>query len=430
MNYFSISQGYLEWNQVNLCSLVNKYGTPLYVMNENQIKDNMIFMKNVMEDKFGENSQVLYASKACDFSYMYQLCQKMNWGVDVVSIGEIYTAFHSGFDMSQVYFHGNSKTLEEIEFALKVNVGVFVIDNLEEVFRIENEAKKQSKQQKVFVRITPGIDPHTYEAVSTGIVDCKFGCAIETGYALEVVKAILKCPHLQLVGFHCHVGSQVFDANVFNKSAKVMIEWLSFLKETFDLEIKQLNLGGGFGVCYVKEDPILDLHQVMEDIQKEIYQLCELHHLQVPMLLFEPGRSVVANAGITLYRVNSVKKIQGGHTYVAIDGGMGDNPRYALYQSKYTVMCANKMNEKPSLVCTIAGKCCESGDIIAKNVKLPASIQEGDILVVFTTGAYNYSMSSNYNRITRPAVVMLDGKKDKIVVKKETLEDLIRNDFI
>ncbi|MGN1343203.1 MAG: diaminopimelate decarboxylase [Traorella sp.] len=427
--YFSRNKNHLEWNGVDLCQLAKDYHTPLYVMNENLICDHLSSIKQVIEDEF-EKSQVLYASKACDFSYMYQLCRIKDWSVDVVSIGEIYTAYKSGFDMSRVYFHGNSKSLDEIRYALQVGVGYVVIDNLEEVTRVDLQAGLSNIKQKVLVRITPGIDPHTFEAVSTGIVDCKFGCAIENGYASEVVKAILNCSHLELVGFHCHVGSQVFEANVFKKSAMVMVKWMAYLKNEFNYITQQLNLGGGFGVRYVKEDPLFDLKQVMHDIHLEIDQLCKSYQLDIPMILFEPGRSIVADAGITLYHVNSVKRVRDDLIYVAVDGGMSDNPRYALYKSKYTVLCVNKMNEKHLLKCTLAGKCCESGDIVACDILLPNSIQEGDTLMVLSTGAYNYTMASNYNRIAKPAVIMLDGKEIKVVVKRESLEDLIRNDYI
>ena len=425
---FSIINHNLYWNKLSLIELLKKYGSPLYVMNENQIKDNILTIKNACESVF-ENSKILYASKACDFKDIYRICSDCNIGCDVVSMGEIYTAYKSGMNMEEVYFHGNSKTLEEIEFALKLNVGCLVIDNLEEINRIENIAYKLNKIQKVMIRITPGIDPHTYAAVSTGVVDCKFGCAITTGYAQEVFERIMECKHLKLVGFHCHIGSQVFDSDVFKKSSKVMLEFIAFLYQRYSFVTEELNLGGGFGVPYIETDSTLDIHSVMKEIYNEIFLLCNLYNIKRPMILFEPGRSIVANAGITLYTVNSVKKIVNGHNYVSIDGGMTDNPRYALYGSKYTVLCANKMNEKHDFKCVVAGKCCESGDIIAEDVYLPSSICEGDILVVLTTGAYNYSMSSNYNRILKPAVVMIKDSEDKIVVKKETLEDIIRNDI-
>ena len=418
----------LKWNGVSLVDLLKKHGSPLYVMNENQIKDNIYLIKNAAENVF-KSTKILFASKACDFKDVYRICSDCGIGCDVVSLGEIYTAYQSGMNMNDVYFHGNSKTVEEIEFALKCNVGVLVIDNLEEIDRIQKEAIKQSKIQKVMVRITPGIDPHTYAAVSTGVVDCKFGCAITTGYALEVFERILTCDHLELVGFHCHIGSQVFDSEVFRKGSKVMLEFIAYLYQRFSFKTQQLNLGGGFGVPYVESDSTLNIDDVMKEIHDEVSSLCNTYNIEMPMILFEPGRSIVANAGVTLYTVNSVKKIVGGHNYVAIDGGMTDNPRYALYGSKYTVLCANKMNEEHVFKCTIAGKCCESGDIIARDVCLPESICVDDIIVVFTTGAYNYSMSSNYNRNLKPAVIMLEDDKDKVVVKRETLEDLLRNDI-
>ena len=416
-----------DWDESKLIELANKYKTPLYVMDEQRIRKNIHDFKNAVSSNF-DCFQILYASKACDFSKIYQICEDEKIGVDVVSDGEIYTAFKSGFDMSKAYFHGNSKTLDEIELALDVNVGYLVIDNLEETDRIQKIALKKNKIQKVLIRITPGIDPHTYEAVSTGVVDCKFGCAIVTGYALEVVEKVLNSSNLKLVGFHAHIGSQVFDADVFMKSSKVLIEFMAYLKQRFYFVTEQLNLGGGFGVSYLESESDLNIGAVIGKIAEVVKEECAKYQLDVPMILFEPGRRIVASAGITIYKVNSVKKIVNGHNYVAIDGGMTDNPRYALYRSKYRGYCLNKLNEKHELLCTIAGKCCESGDLIAVDVSLPQA-KTGDILAILSTGAYNYSMASNYNRLPRPPIVMLSSNGDYVAVKRETFEDVASLDI-
>lgn len=421
-------QGVLCMNHYDLKELAEKYGTPLYVMDENRIRENIQRIQGFLKKYFGNHSQILYASKACDFTAIYRICKEEGIGVDVVSTGEIYSAYKAGCDMSQVYFHGNSKTKDEIECAMELKVGCFVVDHIDEVKRIEEIASKRKIIQKVLLRLTPGIDPHTYEAVTTGIVDCKFGSAIETGAAKELLQAVLNCKSIACAGFHCHIGSQVFDSEVFEKSARVMLRFASQMKKEIGFHAKEINLGGGFGVSYLESDQRFDVDKSMEKIHKEIQKICNEFELEMPKILFEPGRSIVADAGLTLYHVNGVKRIPGGQNYVAIDGGMTDNPRYALYKSKYSVVCANKMNEEATFKCTIAGRCCESGDLIAKDVLLCESIQVDDLIAVLTTGAYNYSMASNYNRFAKPAVVMLNEKEARIVVKRETLEDLVRND--
>lgn len=422
-------KGILCMNGYDLKDAAMKYGTPLYVMDETRIRKNIRKINQALK-KYFNHSQILYASKACDFMAIYQICKEEGIGIDVVSTGEIYTAYKSGFDMSLAYYHGNSKTNEEIEMAMDLGVGTFVVDNEEEAKRIETIASRKNKIQKVLLRVTPGIDPHTYEAVSTGIVDCKFGCAIETGAARKLLETVLSCAHLDCAGIHCHIGSQVFDSSVFEKSADVMLTFTADMRDQLGFITREVNLGGGFGVRYLESDLSVDIDSIMNMIHQKISNLCATLHLEMPKVLFEPGRSIVGDAGITLYHVNSVKKIPNGQNYVAVDGGMTDNPRYALYKSKYTVLCLNKMKEEHSLLCTVAGRCCESGDLVAKDVYLPQSIQENDCLAVLTTGAYNYAMASNYNRFGKPAVIMLNELGSRIVVKRETLDDLIRNDIL
>lgn len=419
--------GVLCMNGYNLKELAQKHGTPLYVMDEDRIRENINKIQTSIK-KYFKNSQILFASKACDFKAIYKICKEEGIGVDVVSPGEIYSAYKAGCDMNEVYFHGNSKSVADMELAIDLGVGCFVVDNEDEARRLEEIASKKNVKQKVLLRITPGIDPHTYEAVSTGIVDCKFGSAIVTGAAEDLLSLVLNCEHIDCAGFHCHIGSQVFDTEVFEKSSRVMLEFCAQMKEKLGFVAKEVNLGGGFGVRYLDHDPSFDIDFNMGIIYREITSICESLKLDLPKILFEPGRSIVGDTGLTLYHVNSVKKIPGGHNYIGIDGGMTDNPRYALYRSKYTVLCGDKMNEEHTLPCVIAGRCCESGDLISKDAHLPESIQVDDLVVVLTTGAYNYSMASNYNRFGKPAVVMLNKKEDRVVVKRETLEDIIRND--
>ena len=422
-------QGILGFSGKSVTDLAEKYGTPLYVMDEMMIRNRLNTFNKAMKEAFDEKAEVLYASKACDFLAMYRLIQEENCGVDVVSDGEIFTAFKAGFPMKKAYFHGNNKTDSEIRFAIEKGVGTFVVDGEDELEALNQIASQYKIVQKILIRVTPGIDPHTYEAVSTGIVDCKFGSAIFTGAAEALTQKALTMEHISLQGFHCHVGSQVFDGEVFMKCADVMFRFIKDISEKLNYECLQLNLGGGYGVPYTAEDPCLNIEEILMRVGAHVKRLCRLYDIKLPQILMEPGRSIVADAGITLYRVGSVKKIPGAKNYISVDGGMSDNPRYALYRSKYTMLCANRMNEAASLRCSVVGKCCESGDILQENVLLPDTVQRNDIIAVLCTGAYNYSMASNYNRIVRPAVVMISGQDENIVVQREKLEDLIKNEL-
>lgn len=418
----------LEFAGRSTIALAKKYGTPLYVMDEEKIRSNIRRYKNTIREACGEEAMIYFASKACDFKDIYRIVKEEGIGADVVSGGEIFTAYSAGFPMELACFHGNNKTEEEIHYAMDVNVGCFVVDNEEEVLEVERIANEKNRIQKVLLRITPGIDPHTYEAVATGKVDSKFGSAIETGAAEKIVKLVLKQPHLSLAGFHCHVGSQVFDSDVFLKCAEAMLKFMAEMKSKVNYEAHELNLGGGYGVRYVDSDPMMNLEENLRLVGRFIRTRSEELNLKMPIVKMEPGRSIVADAGMTLYTVGSVKCIPGYKNYVSIDGGMSDNPRFALYRSKYTVLCANKVKEDQYMDCSVVGKCCESGDIIQENVPLPKSIQRKDLIAVLTTGAYNYSMASNYNRITRPAVVMLKKEDEEVVVQRESWQDLIKNE--
>ena len=345
----------------------------------------------------------------------------------MVSGGEIYTAKEAGFPMEKVYFHGNNKTDDEIEFAIESGVGYFMADCREELIAISRIACEKGITQKIIMRLTPGIDTHTYEAVRTGQVDSKFGTAIETGQAIKMIEFALSLPNISLEGFHCHVGSQVFDGETFCQSSEIMIDFIALVKKELGYEAKILNLGGGFGVRYIESDPHLDIEKTIEEISVYVKNKCASVNIAMPKILMEPGRSIVADAGLTLYSVGSVKTITGYKSYVAIDGGMGDNPRYALYGSLYSALIANKADKEADFKCTIAGKCCESGDLIAEDIMLQ-SCEKGDILAVLTTGAYNFSMASNYNRIPRPPIIILKDGKSRIGVKRETYADIIKND--
>ena len=423
-------QGELYFCGRSTASLAARYGTPLYLMDEDRIREKMRTYRRAGEKAFGaEKSRTLYAGKACSFKEMARITAQEGLYLDCVSAGEIQTALAAGFPAEKIYFHGNNKTDEDINFAIESGIGAFVVDCTEEVAAIAKFAGEAGKKQKILLRITPGIDTHTYEAVNTGKVDSKFGSAIETGQAKEICGLALSFPSIELMGFHCHVGSQVFDSDVFLRSAEIMLNFLSEMKGAFGYVAKELDLGGGYGVRYLAEEQAPDLEKNILQVGEFVTKRCRELGLEMPVILLEPGRSIVADAGLTLYRVGSVKTIPGYKNYVSVDGGMGDNPRYALYGSRYTVYCAGKMNEKCDFLCDVAGRCCESGDIIQPKVLLPASVCRGDLLAVCTTGAYNYSMASNYNRIPRPPVVMLSEKEERLVVRRETAEDLLRFDL-
>ena len=413
----------LYFGKHNTLDLVKTFDTPLYVMDQQKIINNIKTIKEAFLNYF-PTGKILYASKACDFTHIYRICNQEGIGCDVVSSGELYSALQAKMPASNIYYHGNSKTVKELQYALENNVGCIVVDNYEEVIRLQ---KLTSKSQKVMLRITPGVDGHTHDAITTGVLDCKFGVGIYTEECFKVIETLLQS-NLDFVGFHYHIGSQLFDEQVFIKVIETVLQFIQYLKEKYNYITRELNIGGGFGVCYTDSDQPLDLDSTFKSIYTTLHTYCESNQLAVPTILIEPGRSIVANAGITLYTVNSVKQPIPTSCYVCIDGGMTDNPRFALYQSQYTAVCANKMHEPHTKVCHLAGHCCESGDLVAKNVLLPQSIQVDDIIAVLTTGAYNYSMSSNYNRFLKPAVVMVNNNEVFTVIKRETLKDLVSLD--
>ena len=422
--------GHLYFAGQDTVELAKQYGTPLYLMDEDKIRESCRVYTEAFKKHFGENARPLYASKANCFKRIYEIMREEKMGVDVVSSGEMYTAVQAGYDLSYAYFHSNNKTDADIAYGMDNGIGYFVADNVEEIKAIEAEAARRGIRQKVLLRLTPGIDPHTYEAIATGKVDSKFGSAIETGQAEEITVFTLAQPHVELMGFHCHVGSQVFGEDIFERAAVVMLEFIAEMKAKHGYMASQLDLGGGYGVRYVEDDPYLDVDTKVGQVAAAIKEACARLNIEMPEIHMEPGRSIVAAAGMTLYTCGTVKKIPGYKNYVSIDGGMPDNPRYALYGSKYTCLVANKMNEACDFVASIVGRCCESGDIIQEGVSVPSSVGRGDTVAVCTTGAYNYSMASNYNRLPRAPIVMLRGGNESYVaVRRETFADLCANDM-
>lgn len=420
-------KGHLEIGGCDTIDLAEKYGTPLYVVDENEIRKNCRAFVKSIEDNYNGHGTVAYASKAFSCMEMYRICKQENMSIDTVSAGEIYTALKAGFPAERIYFHGNNKTLNEIEFALDNNIGRIVVDNLTELEKIEKAAEKRNITAKIMFRIKPGIDAHTHSFIRTGQIDSKFGLALENGEAMVGVKRALALKNVELCGLHCHIGSQIFDISPFELAAEVMMDFIAKIKEETGAEIKELNLGGGFGIKYTGEDKPAPYSDYMNRVAAVIKKKAEEHSMELPFIIIEPGRSIAGAAGITLYTVGAVKEIENVRTYVSIDGGMTDNPRYILYQSTYEILCANKANEPKTEKITLAGKCCESGDLIQENAMIQ-KVVPGDTIAVLSTGAYNYSMASNYNRIGRPAVVMTNNGESRIIVNRESFEDLVRND--
>lgn len=419
------SSGNLVIGGCDTVELVKQYGTPLYVMDE-------LHMREICRDYYNSfskypNTEVIYASKAFFNIAMARIIAQENLGLDIVSGGELYTAIKAGFPTEKIYFHGNNKSREEIELGVKHKVGHFVCDNPCELELLNEVAAQAGIRVKILLRIQPGIEAHTHEYIKTGQIDSKFGMAIATGQALETVKRALNYENLHLKGLHCHIGSQIFEIDSFRHSAEVMMAFIKTIKDETGVNMMELNLGGGFGIYYKEGDTPAPISHFADVTVSTVQEKAQQFGVHVPKIIVEPGRSIVGTAGTTLYTVGSIKHIPGIRTYVAVDGGMGDNPRPALYQAKYEAMLANKASGDEEEKVSITGKCCESGDMLIWDIKLPI-VKSGDILAVSSTGAYNYSMSSNYNRLPKPAVVLVQNGQADVIVKRETYEDIVRND--
>jgi len=421
-------KGHLTFAGFDTVELAKKYGTPLYLMDENLIRERVRTYKNTMAECMPRGSVPEFASKAFSVKQIYRIMAEEGIDIDVVSGGEIYTAKAAGFPMERCYFHGNNKSDFDIAFAIDCGVGYFVVDNLDELYALNSMAGDKKIKQNILLRVTPGIDPHTHKKISTGSEESKFGVAIKSGAALDFTKKALNCENLKLCGFHCHIGSQIFESEPFVTASDIMLDYIKEVKEKLGYTAEILNLGGGFGVRYVENDPVIDYAEKIREVAEALNKQCKVLGFDVPKIHLEPGRSLVADAGMTLYTIGGVKEIKGYKNYVSIDGGMTDNPRYTLYESPYTIVLASRADDKCDFTATIAGRCCESGDLIQEDVKLPKP-ERNEILAVLTTGAYNYSMASNYNRVPRPPVVMLYGDRDYLTVKRETFEDICSLDI-
>ncbi|MBO4251486.1 MAG: diaminopimelate decarboxylase [Clostridia bacterium] len=422
--------GNLQIGGVNVKELASLYGTPLYVFDKAYIKNICAIFSDSIKRFYG-NGKIFYASKAFSCKEIYRIIKEKDLGADVVSVGEIFTALSSGFAAEDLCFHGNNKSASDLEYAVKQGIGYIVIDALSEIDDLNGICKQLNRRQKVLLRVNPGVEAHTHHYIQTAKPDSKFGFSIENGDADIAVKKLVNADNIDFCGLHCHIGSQIFEKTSFLIAVDKMTDYYKKVCEVFGAKLSVLDLGGGFGIYYTDADPkfkYVDYADYIKAICEKLNDCVKSKSINKPYLILEPGRSIVGEAGITLYTVGRIKQISGIKNYLAIDGGMFENPRFALYQAQYTVLAAEKGLDKPTKSYTIAGKCCESGDLIAENVKLP-EVNEGDLLAVLSTGAYNYSMASNYNRNFIPPVVMVENGKSYICVKKQDFNDIVRNDI-
>lgn len=407
--------------------LAKKYGTPLYIMSEDYIIERIEEIKNNFLKKH-KNVEAVYASKAFLTKEMARIIKREGIGMDVVSGGELYTAMMVDFPSEKIVFHGNNKSFDELEMAVNYGVGRIVVDNLYELTLLSDIAKKYNKTINILYRITPGVNSHTHKYIQTGQVDSKFGMPIGGNRIFEAIEKAINLGNINLLGFHFHIGSQILDNITHLEAIRIVTKLMKDVKDKFGLETKELNTGGGYGIQYSKDEERKPISFYTDSIMEEIKTNCKKYNLELPKVIIEPGRWIVGEAGMTLYTIGSIKEIPGIRTYASVDGGMADNPRPSLYDAKYYGIIANKVNKEPNQVVTIAGKCCETGDILIWDLKVP-EIEAGDILAVFSTGAYNYSMASNYNKLPKPAVVMIRNGIARLVVKRETYEDMLKNEI-
>ncbi|MNE15528.1 Diaminopimelate decarboxylase [compost metagenome] len=422
------TKGHLEIGGCDTVELKETYGTPLYIMDEALVRQRCREYMDAFRAS-GLTFQVAYASKAFCVMAMCRLAEEEGLSLDVVSEGELYTALQAGFPAGRIHFHGNNKTPEELEMAISANIGCFVVDNFTELHMLQALAAEKGISVNVLLRVTPGVEAHTHEYISTGQTDSKFGFDIGNGSAFEAVELASNSLNLKLLGLHSHIGSQIFEVEGFQMAVERVADFSIQVKEKLGVVFKVINLGGGFGIRYTEGDTPLQVSEYVKAITDSVKKFFSEAYAQLPEIWVEPGRSIVGDAGTTLYTVGTSKDIPGVRKYVAVDGGMTDNPRPALYESKYEAILANRGNDANEETVSIAGKCCESGDMLIWDLDLP-KVASGDLLAVACTGAYNYAMASNYNRIRRPAVVFVKDGQSDLVVKRETLQDIVSGDVI
>jgi len=408
-------------------SLAEEFGTPLLVLDEDRFRENCRAYREAFARSY-PHSEVVYASKALCVLATCQMAHEEGLAVDVASGGEMFTALRAGVPAGRLFLHGNNKTPEELRYALDQGVGHIVVDNFTELSLLAELTAETGKSARILLRITPGIEPHTHRAIQTGGVDSKFGFDLNDGSALEATRRALDSPRLDLRGFHCHIGSQILELEPFEQAAGVMMDFIAQVKRDLGFLAEELNLGGGLGIRYIQADEPPSIASYVQVLSERVRAKASEHGLPLPILMVEPGRSIVGPAGVTLYTVGAIKRIPGVRTYISVDGGMYENPRPALYGARYEAVLANRLLDIPTDNLTIAGRCCESGDVLIWEAPLPP-VKPGDLLAVFATGAYTYSMASNYNRFPRPAVVLAGGGRARLIVERETYEDLIRKDL-
>lgn len=419
---------HLEIGACDTIDLAKKFGTPLMIYDEEYIRQKCQAFVSAFADK-GVKAQVAYASKAFSILAMCQLTDQEGMSLDVVSSGELYTALQAKFPAEKIHFHGNNKTMEELEMALDAKIGCYVVDNFYELDLLHDLARKRNQAVNILLRITPGVEAHTHEYISTGQEDSKFGFDLSSGQVKQALQKALQLPYYRVLGLHSHIGSQIFETEGFLLAVEKIAQALDQLEKELDWNLSVLNLGGGFGIRYGQEDTPIDLKEYVYAICDRVIEEWTKRGKPIPEIWIEPGRSIVGDAGTTIYSIGAQKEVPGVRHYISVDGGMSDNLRVALYQAKYEAALANHMNEENSQVYTVAGKLCETGDILIKDIHLPL-VQSGDYLAVSCTGAYGYSMANNYNRIRRPAVLFVENGNAKLVVQRESNEDLIRNDIL
>ncbi|OLS36061.1 diaminopimelate decarboxylase [Alkalihalophilus pseudofirmus] len=420
-------KGHLEIGGVDTIELANKYGTPLFVYDVALIKERAEQFQEAFREE-GVNYQVAYASKAFSCIAMFQLADELGLSLDVVSGGELYTAIQAGVPMERIHFHGNNKSLAELEMAVELGIGCVVVDNFYELKQLGHICARHDVKMDILLRITPGVEAHTHDYISTGQEDSKFGFDLESGQVDQAIQLSLLDPHINLLGIHSHIGSQIFETSGFVMAVEKIFEFIEKWREELGFTPSVLNLGGGFGIRYIEGDTPLPVGEYVRKMVHVIKEKAAAHQMEIPEIWIEPGRSLVGDAGTTLYSIGSRKEIPNVRHYLSVDGGMSDNLRPALYQAEYEGILANRAEEEATETFSIAGKCCESGDMLIWDLPLPKASHE-DVLAVFCTGAYGYSMANNYNRIPRPPVVFVEKGEAQLVIQRESYEDLVRLDL-
>lgn len=419
--------GHLQIGGCDAVELAKRYGTPLYVMDEAYVRKIAASYADILRNEYGDGL-VCYASKALSTKAIYAICNSEGLGADVVSGCELMTALEGNMPADKIYFHGNNKLSAEIELAVQRGVHAIVVDSYYEIELISRIARKYNTRVKTLVRVNPGIDAHTHHFIQTTRVDSKFGFSVASGEALDAIKRLQSFPELEFVGLHCHIGSQIFELQPFELAVDKMTDFIVELNKS-GIDVSELNMGGGYGVTYTDEDRPLQPQQYVRAIVKKLSECIAKKKIRKPHLVLEPGRSIVGEAGVTLYTVGAIKDIKGVKKYISVDGGMFENPRYALYGAKYEAILANRAAEEKTETVTVAGKCCESGDMLVIDARLPKA-ESGDILAVLTTGAYNYSMASNYNRNLIPPMILVNNGESDYIVRPQTYEDIMARDAV